>query len=55
MFVSENLECTENRALCMNIENCEDVWVDISLSHRTNCSLTLHSGEDFVGLVYRAS
>ena len=46
MFVSENLECTENRALCMNVENCEDVWVDISLSHRNNCSLT-------IGSVYR--
>ena len=43
---SDSFESMENSSLCMNFENCEDVWVDIALSCRNNSTLT-------VGSVYR--
>ena len=46
IHVSDSLECTESSSLRMNVEICEDFWVDIALSCRNSSTLT-------VGSVYR--
>ena len=45
IFVSDSLECVENSSLHINVENCDDVWVDIALCYRNSSTLNRRFSE----------